>query len=77
MHTEVQALTHRVPEPVEREVLLNGPLVQNDVNRDAPGGGVVQIGHYCAIRQPVCRNGDNLQWKAGWLYNSSAAYLWY
>lgn len=60
MQTEVQVRTHRVPEPVEREILLNGPLVQNDVNRDAPGGSVVEIGNYCAIRQSVCHDGDNL-----------------
>lgn len=41
MWAEVWEVTHRVPEPVEREILLNGPLVQDDVNRDAPGGSVV------------------------------------
>lgn len=30
-----------MPEPVEHEILLNGPLVQDDVNGDTPGGSAV------------------------------------
>lgn len=30
------SVTHRMPEPVECEVLLNGPLVEDNVDRDAP-----------------------------------------
>lgn len=66
-------LTHRVPEPVEREILLNGPLVQNDVNWDAPGGSAAQIGYYCAIRQSVCRDGDYLRGTQRHFYQNSEA----
>lgn len=41
MCADLCKVTHWMPEPVEREVLLNGPLVQDDVNRDAPGGSIM------------------------------------
>lgn len=41
MCADLYVLTHWMPEPVGRELLLNGPLVQDDVDRDAPRGSTV------------------------------------
>lgn len=49
-----------MPEPVECEVLLDGPFIQDDINWDTPGGSNVQIINYCTICQSVCYDGNYL-----------------
>lgn len=54
-----------MPEFLQRGILLRGPLVQDDVDGDAPGRGGVQIGDDRAVGQSVGHHGDDLQGRRG------------
>lgn len=58
-------LTHGMPEPVQGEVLLQRPLVQDDVDGHTSGGGRVQVKNDRVVCQLVRHHGDYLQNTAG------------
>ena len=52
---------HWMCQPVGCEVFLDGPLVQDEVNRNSTRGLAVQVTNHSIVGQSVCHYGNNLQ----------------